>query len=168
METNDYVFFYGHTPNNCGLHVFSQWYPITFKEKLGDLEFAYSNAEQYMMAHKAMLFGDDYYLKKILEESDPGKVKKFGRCINNFDPDVWDKHKFNIVVQASRLKFGQNSALMERLLKTGTKTIVEASPYDKIWGIGLTKEKAVKIPEDEWPGLNLLGKALMVVRDENI
>lgn len=168
METNNYVFFYGHTPNKSGLHVFSQWYPVTFVEKMGGLDIVYENAEQYMMAHKAMLFGDNYYLEKIMETGDPARIKKIGRKISNFDSAVWDEHKFNIVVQGSRLKFGQNPQLMKRLLETGNKVIAEASPYDKIWGIGLRPEHAAKVPEDKWPGINLLGKALMVVRDENL
>lgn len=167
METEKYVFFWGHTPNAIGVHIFSQWYPVTFVEKMDELTpITYSNAEQYMMAHKAMLFGDDLYLKKILASTDPGKIKKYGRAIRGFDPEIWNGHKFDIVVEGNRLKYSQNPALMKRLADTGNKTIVEAAPYDKIWGIGLKKEAAVKIPESKWAGQNLLGKALMIVRDE--
>ena len=168
METAKYVFFYGHTPNASGLNVFSQWFPVSFVEKLDkNTPIKFANAEQYMMAHKAMLFGDDYQLKQIMDTPNPLIVKQLGRKIKNFDPVIWDDNKFDIVVQGNRLKFSQNPALMKRLLETKNKTIVEAAPNDKIWGIGLKKEDAVKIPEDQWPGQNLLGKVLMVVRNEN-
>lgn len=163
METETHVFFYGHTPNKSGTYVFSQWFPISFTDETGQ---KYQNTEQYMMAQKAILFGDDVYLNKILSTDDPKKIKEFGRKISNFDAAKWDENKFEIVVNGNRLKFGQNMELLNRLLKTEKKTIVEASPYDKIWGIGLRPEKAAKTPETEWPGQNLLGKALMKVRDE--
>lgn len=163
METETHVFFYGHTPNKSGTAVFSQWYPISFRCSDGN---TYANAEQYMMAHKALLFGDNYYYKKIMETNDPGLIKKYGREIRGFDPVLWDEHKFDIVVEGNRLKFGQNSKLLERLLQTSNKTIVEAAPNDRVWGIGLTAQQAVKVPENKWPGQNLLGKALVVVRNE--
>ncbi|XWV25741.1 hypothetical protein QJ857_gp1347 [Tupanvirus soda lake] len=168
METDKYVFFYGHKPNKTGVHVFSQWYPAKFTEKINEnTTMEYQNAEQYMMAHKALLFGDGYYYEKIMESNDPLSIKKYGRKICDFDPEIWDKHKFDIVTEGNRLKFGQNPTLMKRLLETGNKTIVEAAHYDKVWGIGLRAEDAIKISEDKWPGQNLLGKALMVVRKEN-
>lgn len=167
METADYVFFYGHKPNKLGVHVFSQWYEIDFFEKVNGVKHYYTSAEQYMMAQKALLFDDQYYFEKIMATSDPKKIKQYGRLIKNFDADIWDENKFDIVVRGNRLKFGQNPELWDRLKKTKNKTIVEASPYDKIWGIGLTANEAIKIPEDKWPGENLLGKALMKVRDDN-
>lgn len=133
METDKYVFFWGHSPNKIGVHVFSQWYLVTFVEKMDEqTPITYSNAEQYMMAHKAMLFGDDFYLQKILDSTDPGEIKKYGRAIRGFNANIWDEYKFDIVVGGNRLKYSQNPALMKRLLDTGDKTIVEAAPYDKI------------------------------------
>ncbi|XWV24509.1 hypothetical protein QJ856_gp0067 [Tupanvirus deep ocean] len=168
METDKYILFCGHTPNQAGVHVFSQWYPAKFVENVNEnTTIEYQNAEQYMMAHKALLFGDSFYFDKIMETNNPFMIKKYGRQICDFNPDIWDKHKFDIVTEGNRLKFGQNPALMKRLLETGNKTIVEAAHYDKVWGIGLKAEDAIKIPEAQWPGQNLLGKALMVVRDEN-
>ena len=166
METGTHVFFYGHKPNNLGVNVFSQWYMINFSEKIKGKKWTYTSAEQYMMAQKALLFGDEHYFTEIMATNDPKKIKQYGRLIKNFDPDVWDEHKFEIVVQGNRLKFGQNPELMERLMKTKKKIIVEASPFDKIWGIGITAAEAIKIPENKWPGENLLGKALMTIRDE--
>ena len=164
METDTHVFFYGHKPNSLGVHVFSQWYMVNFTEKIGGKVWTYTSAEQYMMAQKALLFGDEYYFTQIMGTNDPKKIKQYGRLVKNFDPDVWDEHKFELVVDGNRLKFEQNPEIMAVLKKTKKKIIVEASPYDKIWGIGLTAADAVKIPENKWPGENLLGKALQVVR----
>ncbi len=168
METNTHVLFYGHTPNKIGIHIFSQWFPVKFTEYFNKNTFIeYENSEQYMMAHKALLFGDDYHFDKIMETTDPAIMKKLGRKIKDFDQDIWDAHKFDIVTEGNRLKFGQNPNLMKRLLETENKTIVEASPHDKVWGIGLKACDAIKIPENKWLGQNLLGKALMLVREEN-
>ena len=157
------IFFYKHMPKKTEWHVFSQWYPSQFEE--GGVTF--NNAEQYMMAHKALLFKDNYHYEKIMESTDPSVIKNYGKRIKNFNQSIWNKYKFEIVTQGNRLKFQQNSDLMEILMKTNGKMLVEASPYDKIWGIGLSESKAVQIPQDEWPGQNLLGKALMKVRNEN-
>ena len=167
METDNYSFFFGHKSCSSGLNVFSQWYPAEFVQLYKKTPLRYLNTEQYMMAHKALLFNDVEHFNKIMDEEDPAKIKALGRKIKNFDPETWNVQKFNIVVNANRLKFNQNPDLMKRLLATGNRTIVEASPYDKIWGIGLRASDAIKIPEEEWPGENLLGRALMVVRSEN-
>ncbi|ANB50836.1 hypothetical protein [Powai lake megavirus] len=167
METDKYIFFYGHQKNKLGTEIYSQWYPCTFIEKIcDDVEIKYYNAEQYMMAQKALLFGDGDILLKILNEKNPSKIKSLGRKIVNFDNDYWNKYKYDIVASGNRLKFQQNPKLMEQLQNTGNKILVEASPYDKIWGIGLTAHQAINIPESKWPGQNLLGKALMQVRKE--
>lgn len=89
---------------------------------------------------------------------------KVGRQVKDFDQIEWDENKFDIVVRGNYLKFTQNKMLMKRLLETKNKIIVEAAPRDKIWGIGLSYKKAIEIPENKWPGKNLLGKALMEVR----
>jgi ribA/ribD-fused uncharacterized protein len=166
METDKYVLFFGHKPNANGLHIFSQWHPCTFTENIGGLDITYNNTEQYMMAHKALLFGDGQIYQLIMEATDPQQIKALGRKVKNFNPSVWDAHKFDIVLNGNRLKFGQNQLLRQRLLQTGNKKIVEASPYDKIWGIGLNAQTAIQTPENKWPGQNLLGEALMQVRVE--
>ena len=167
METEKYVFFVGHKPNKIGVQFFSQWYPCTFVEDFNEeTNITYSCAEQYMMAHKALLFGDHQIYDQVMKSNNQDEIKSLGRKIKGFNQQIWDEHKFNIVVNGNRLKFEQNPQMMVRLLETGSKTIVEAAHYDKIWGIGLRAEDAVKIPESKWPGENLLGKALMVVRDE--
>lgn len=167
METTDYVLFCSHNPTAVG-HFLSQWWPVEFVETLDNNTIRkYNCAEQYMMVKKAELFGDKEVLEDLLVTDKPAKLKELGRKVKGFDPTIWDKHKFNIVLRGNRLKFEQNAELMKKLLETGNKTIVEAAHYDKIWGNGLSAEDSLKIPEDKWPGENLLGKALMIVRNEN-
>ena len=103
--------------------------------------------------------------QKIIASSDPGEIKQYGREIRGFREDLWNNNKFQIVVKGNEFKFKQNAYAKQILMGTGTKTIVEASPYDKIWGIGLSATDAKKVPESQWPGQNLLGKALMEVRN---
>ena len=119
-----------------------------------------------MMAEKARLFGDEEVEKEIMNTSDPKLMKALGRKVRNFDPQVWDKVKYSIVLNGNYYKFTQNKEMMDFLLSTGNKILVEASPMDTIWGIGLGKdnEKAHNIAS--WRGQNFLGFALMEVRDE--
>ena len=161
METDRYVFFFGHKPNKLNTHYFSQWYQSTFVNSKG-IEF--NCCEQFMMYKKAILFRDYEIAEKILAERDPKKIKAMGRAVKNYTEEKWNKYKYRIVVRANKLKFSQNKTLLDRLIQTGNKTIVEASPYDKIWGIGLNASVAVKTVESKWPGQNLLGLALMEVR----
>ncbi len=100
----------------------------------------------------------------IMSEEYPSVQKELGRMVSNYNQDVWDKHKFDIVVNANYLKFTQDETLKELLLDTGDKTIVEASPYDTIWGIGLSCDDDRVLDESKWKGENLLGKAIMKVR----
>lgn len=168
METDKFILFYSHKPNKTNTHYFSQWYPINFTEKFDEKTLLiFENAEQYMMAHKALLFGDYQSYEKIMNTRNPSEIKKIGRSISDFNSDIWDQNKFNIVINGNRLKFGQNPILLERLLDTGNKYIAETSPHDKIWGIGLTAQQALKVSQTKWPGKNLLGHALMIIREEN-
>lgn len=160
-----YVFFYSTKPKlypeGCKHYVFSQWYKSDFTTSDGTL---YKNMEQYMMAQKALLFEDYDVLSMIMSTTNPYDIKRFGRQVKGFNDDVWKSHRTRIVYEGNLLKFSQNEQLKQILLETGTKTIVEASPSDRIWGIGLSVEKARVTPESKWKGLNLLGKALMEVR----
>jgi ribA/ribD-fused uncharacterized protein len=161
----DFLFFWGHRPQKSGKigpSCFSQWWISDFKDE----KHTYSSAEQYMMAGKALLFNDIEIFKQILKTNFPQKVKGLGRKISNFDEQKWLKKRFEIVKQGNLLKFSQNSDLKEFLLSTGNKIIVEASPVDAIWGIGLAKDHADAPNPAKWKGLNLLGFALMEVRDE--
>jgi len=140
--------------------IFCQWSQYTMVEE----DITYYSCEQYMMAKKAKLFNDEKVYDMIMSEEYPSVQKELGRMVSNYNQDVWDKHKFDIVVNANYLKFTQDETLKELLLDTGDKTIVEASPYDTIWGIGLSCDDDRVLDESKWKGENLLGKAIMKVR----
>ncbi|HZZ82153.1 MAG TPA: NADAR family protein [Gemmataceae bacterium] len=158
-----YLFFWGHQPSKDGritASCLSQWFAASFTiDKM-----SYSTAEHWMMASKARLFGDDETLQQILSAADPKDAKALGRQVRNFDNEVWTKSCRQLVTQGNVAKFSQNETLRAFLLATEDQVLVEASPYDRIWGIGLkaTDEKA-KHPAT-WEGQNLLGFALMDVR----
>lgn len=141
---------------------FSQWQHSEFV--LEDVTF--NTAEQAMMYFKAVLFKDDEIAKQILAADDPGKQKALGRRVRNFDSATWDAHREDIVLRANRAKFGQNKGLRRKLFQTGYKLLVEASPLDTIWGIGLDEANARITPPEQWPGQNLLGKIVTQVREE--
>ena len=126
----------------------------------------YNCAEQYMMAEKARIFGDEEVRAQILATDSPETIKKLGREVKGFDSEVWNQHKFNVVVKGNLAKFSQNPPLMEFLKKTGSAVLVEASPYDKVWGIGMKEGDKDIEDAEKWFGINLLGFALMVVRDQ--
>ena len=129
---DDFVFFWGHRKGKkIGKTCFSQWFEIDFEVE----GYKYNCAEQYMMAQKAWLFKDIEIFSKILDATDPKEIKSLGREVKNFDPKKWNEHKFEIVVKGNLGKFGANKELKNFLLSTGDKILVEASPYDKIWGI---------------------------------
>jgi ribA/ribD-fused uncharacterized protein len=118
-----------------------------------------------MMAGKAKLFNDHETLEEVLKSETPNQAKSLGRKVKNFDPKIWDEHKYEIVRHGNYLKFSQNDKLKEFLLSTNTKTLVEASPYDTIWGIGMLETDPKAVNPSFWNGENLLGFALMEVRD---
>lgn len=122
--------------------------------------------EQFMMSSKAKLFGDEEINKEILRTSNPKTIKSLGRAVRNFDNDIWDRQKFTIVYYGNLLKFSQNKELKEYLLSTKNKILVEASPMDAIWGIKMSAENIDSNNPVKWRGQNLLGCALMQVRDE--
>lgn len=138
----------------------SQWWPVTF-----DVDGqSYCSAEQYMMAEKAKLFGDQQTRERILATEDPGKAKALGRSVEHFDEGAWERSRFDIAVRGNLAKFGQNAELRSYLVETGDKVLVEASPVDRIWGIGLAAGDPRCEQPEEWLGLNLLGFALMRAR----
>ena len=116
------------------------------------------------MAEKARLFGDEEARQAILRAGHPGEAKKHGRLVRGFDEAVWVAERFGIAVRGNLAKFGQTDELRRYLLSTAPRVLVEASPYDRIWGVGLSpSEERVHRPSD-WRGQNLLGFALMAVR----
>lgn len=157
------IYFYGHYPHPGRITetCLSQWFNCKFVVDGQE----YHTAEQYMMMQKARLFGDDEIFNAIFFANSPREYKALGRKIKNFDDKVWNEHKYDIVVSGNKAKFSQNIDLKNFLLSTGDAILVEASPYDKIWGIGLDKETAKAGIIDDWKGQNLLGCALMDVRD---
>lgn len=160
-----YIFFWGHTPSQKGVidkAIFSQWYSAKFTVE----GIVYPTAEHFMMAEKARLFSQKELAEEIIATPSPAQAKALGRKVLRFDEEVWKKHRFEIVCRGNFAKFSQNSDLGEYLLQTGKKILVEASPVDAIWGIGMAYDH----PDAEnpllWRGLNLLGFALMKVRDD--
>ncbi|GEN68710.1 NADAR family protein [Chryseobacterium rhizosphaerae] len=162
-ERIKFLFFWGHTvKDEITKSCFSQWFTGKFEEN----GIVYNTAEHYMMAGKARLFNDPETLEKILQASTPNQVKSLGRKVKNFDPKLWDEYKYEIVKQGNLLKFSQNQKYKDFLLSTNNKILVEASPYDTIWGIGMLETDSRAENPLLWNGENLLGFALMEVRDE--
>lgn len=163
-EHFDYVFFWGHraSVNSVDQHCLSQWFAAGFT--LDGVH--YPTAEHFMMAEKARLFGDAVIRDRILADADPGRVKALGRKISGFDEARWQQERFDIVVRGSLAKFSQNPALAAYLQATGDAVLVEASPYDAIWGIGMAEFIDGADDPQHWLGLNLLGFALMAARQQ--
>ena len=162
-EQPRFLFFWGHQPRPdgaIGKTCFSQWFDAGFS--LDDAH--YPTAEHYMMAEKARLFGDEAALAKILDAPHPGAAKKLGRRVRNFDEAVWRQARYAVVVRGNTAKFSQNEPLRLFMLNTGQRVLVEASPVDRIWGIGLAADDPRAMDPEQWQGLNLLGFALMEVR----
>ena len=153
-QTDEFYFFWGGE--------FSQWakYDMTIDGV------TYGTCEQYMMAEKARLMGDHEMASRIAAASSPRKQKELGRQVQNFDQKLWDEHKEDVVYRGNIAKFTQHAELKDLLLATGTRTIVEASPDDCVWGIGLAEDDPRALDPEKWRGLNLLGKAIMKVREE--
>jgi ribA/ribD-fused uncharacterized protein len=161
-----WCFFWGHTPAKDGsipMSCFSQWWaghPFTVDG------ISCTAAEHWMMAEKARLFGDEEGCAGILAASHPNEAKKLGPLVSNFDETQWRTARRDIVVRGNTAKFSQHPELRECLLNTGDRILVEASPYDTIWGIGLTAADPGAEHPARWHGLNLLGFALMSVREQ--
>jgi len=153
MRTTDtHIFFWGSE--------FSNWYPCIFMYE-GE---RFNNSEQAFMWEKARYFKDEVSAAAILRETNPKYAKALGRKVKGFDVDKWAIISYIYMVGACYAKFKQNEDLKKIILATGDKILVEASPYDKIWGIGLAEDNDDVLDETKWRGMNLLGKALMVVR----
>ncbi|BAP45648.1 putative uncharacterized protein [Pseudomonas sp. StFLB209] len=162
-EPLSFLFFWGHQRSKTAVTAscFSQWFEAGFTVE----DQYYPTAEHFMMAEKAALFDDQDIREQVLNAPTPNAAKALGRKVRGFDNEVWLQHRYDIVVRANQAKFSQNSQLMEYLLQTGSRVIVEASPVDNIWGIGLAQDNADANNPNLWKGLNLLGFALMQVRD---
>lgn len=150
---DDYIFFWS--------GIYSNWFPsnITLEGM------TFNCVEQYMMYKKALEFGDTETAKKVMEAEEPREQKKLGRQVEGFDAEHWSKVRFERVIPAMREKFRSHPVLKRELLNSGDKTIVEASPLDDQWGIGMGADDPEILDESKW-GLNVLGKMIMQVRDE--
>lgn len=158
------LFFWGHQPSKDGritTSCLSQWWPAPFSVS----GLTYPTAEHWMMAGKARLFGDEPVARQILSAGSPRQAKQLGRQVSRFDAAKWDTEKYRIVTEGSFEKFRQHPALGAFLLSTGDQVLVEASPVDRIWGIGLAADDERAGNPLLWRGENLLGFALMEARD---
>lgn len=158
-----YLPFWGHTPRNENVvdkSCFSQWFPRAFVVD----GVVYPTAEHFMMAQKAKLFHDDAVFAQIIASSHPKQAKDLGRQVVGFDEDIWREHREEIVFRASVAKFSQHEDLKAFLIGTGQRVLVEASPVDNIWGIGMAQDNPFLDNPTKWNGLNLLGFALMKAR----
>ena len=156
-QTDTYVFFYG--------GVFSNWYPCRYNNiKYKGITFF--NSEQAFMWEKAIYFGDMETAAKIVKTPNPKENKALGRLVKGFDASKWAEVSFDIMVDVNYAKFSQNFGLRNILTGTEDKILVEASPHDTIWGIGIGIDNYDCYDESKWKGQNLLGKALMKVREK--
>lgn len=153
----NYVYFWrtSEVPFGC----FSNWYPSPF-ELNGVL---YHTTEHYLMYQKALLMGDVKIGEAILNTNNAKKVKALGRRVKNFSEILWCQNREKIMYDGILAKCKAHPNIAETLLKTGDRTIVEASPYDRIWGVGISERDAKNGKKIN--GLNLLGKTLMRVRE---
>jgi ribA/ribD-fused uncharacterized protein len=157
-----YLFFWKQTEKPYGC--FSNWYISHFT--LDGIKF--NCVEQYMMWKKAKLFNDDAKANEILSVLNPWEHKAKGREVKNFDVNTWDKICKKVVYDACKAKFEQNPDLLDILLDTDGKILVEASPTDIIWGIGLSADDKRALIKDTWRGKNYLGEVLTKLRDDLI
>ncbi|MDH2391329.1 NADAR family protein [Streptomyces sp. HNM0663] len=163
-ERVKYLHFWGHAPRKdgrIGASCLSQWWPSPFVVD----GVRYATAEHWMMAEKARLFADADAERMALEATSPGAAKTAGRLVRGFDERIWKRERFAIVRTGSLHKFGRHADLRDFLLATGDRVLVEASPRDRVWGIGLTATDERAHDPARWRGLNLLGFALMEARD---
>lgn len=147
-----YVLFWGQWPSN--------WMPSPFAID----GVTYTCVEQWMMAEKARLFGDEYRLQQIMATADPEAQKSHGKLVTPYDDARWAAVRYDVVLRGTIEKYRQNPDLLKLLLATGDLHFVEASPYDQIWGIGLRASDPNATKPSKWRGTNLLGKALNEAR----
>ena len=149
-----------HNPNEENGYL-SNWYPSIFV--LNGITF--SSMEQYMMYRKAVCFGDDKVAAQILVTKDAAEIKTLGRLVSNYDENLWNGVRQIVVYEGLLAKFSQNSDLKEQLKDTGQVFLAECAVKDRIWGIGLSMHDPNRFERTKWQGQNLLGYALMMVRE---
>jgi ribA/ribD-fused uncharacterized protein len=157
-DTLKYLFFWGHTNKHnekVGRFCFSQWFESPFTVN----NLTYKTAEHWMMAHKALLFDDKSVFDKIINCDKPGEAKELGQQVLGYDDQIWNEKKFDIVKLGNTHKFNQHPEFADYLLKTENRILVESSPVDTIWGIGLSQDSKDIENIYAWRGQNLLGFA---------
>ena len=140
----------------------SNWYPSPFT--LDGV--AFSSMEQYMMYRKAVCFGDDKVAAQILVTEDVAEIKTLGRLVSGYDESLWNGVRQIVVYEGLLAKFSQNSESGEQLKKAGNTVLAECAVKDRIWGIGLSMRDPDRLDRAKWQGQNLLGYALMMVREK--
>lgn len=140
----------------------SNWYLSQFSVD----EITFSSMEQYMMYKKAVCFQDYDTAGRILETEDVSQIKKLGRKVSNYDENSWNGVRQIVVYRGLLEKFGQNDELKKLLLETGDSVLAECAVKDRIWGIGLSMTNPDRMDRACWKGQNLLGYALMMVRED--
>lgn len=141
---------------------FSQWHPASFI--VDGIRF--NCTEQYMMYRKALLFQDQEAGRRILQAQQPREQKELGRQVRNFDKKRWEEHCKSFVYDGNKAKFTQNAQLLSKLLETRGTTLVEASPTDRIWGVGLLEDDPRIRNRRTWRGTNWLGEILTQLRED--
>jgi hypothetical protein len=141
---------------------FSNWHKCQFRYK----KLNFYNTEQAFMWEKAVCFGDMEAAALIMKTPDPAEAKRIGRTVKNFQDEKWAIVSFSVMAAVNFEKYNQHPYLRSKLFATGNKTLVEASPVDKIWGVGLHWKDDQILDENNWKGMNLLGRALMYVREQ--
>lgn len=161
MKTDTAIYFYS---LNNKFSYMSNFYKVLFENKYG---VKFNCSEQYFMYNKCILFDpdNDKLIDNILSETSPTKIKRYGRQVKHFDENIWREKRYNIMLRGLRYKFSQNTEILNKLSNTGDKTLYEASKFDKIWGIGYDAASAQRVNKSSY-GENLLGRALMQIRDE--
>ena len=161
METETEIYFYN-LKNE--FNYMSNFYKTNFTDTDG---IKYNCSEQYFMYHKCKIFDpkNNILLETIITEKSATKIKKYGRQVQNFNDKIWKEKRYNIMLEALRLKFNQNEIIKQKLIETKPKILYEASKNDRIWGIGYYDKDAIKIDKSKF-GENLLGNALMEIRSE--
>ena len=154
--TNSHVYFWGSYLSNFF------WQPFT--AIIGKSQIEFHTSEQFYMAVKAAFFDDEVAFHQILDAPDAKAAKAIGRTVKNFDADKWDMISYKVMLKGVEFKFDAGEKIRQKLFETGDRILVEASPNDKIWGVGLHEDDDLILDEKNWTGENRLGKVLMEVR----
>jgi ribA/ribD-fused uncharacterized protein len=140
------------------------WLSNWSKHPIVDNGVTFPTAEHYLMHHKALLMGDAATAARILKAKSPCAAKMLGRSVDNWDEERWCSKRKDIMRRGLALKVEQHPDLLALLTQTGASVLAEASPDDKIWGIGCSVKDKRAADANLWPGRNLLGECWMEVR----